>query len=69
MNADDKERRAQDRAVVREIEELLRDARDKAHWLVVRRRHDLAAHIEHQCDATFLLAVDLRGRVTRGEPT
>jgi hypothetical protein len=58
-----------DRAAIDELEDMLRQARDRAHWLAVHRRMKLARHIENQVEASLKLAYDLRGRHARKEPT
>lgn len=50
-----------------ELIEMLRDVRDRAHWLAVHRRMKLAEHIELVAAALVHMAVDLRGRRARGE--
>lgn len=57
------------RESIEELEEMLRTARDRAHWLNVHRRMGLASHIETGLDMLLRLTYDLRGRVARGEPS
>lgn len=52
---------------IEELVQLLRQVRDKAHWLNVHRRMGLAKHIEQGADLLLRITWDLQGRRARGE--
>lgn len=56
------------RAELDEFVEMLRTARDRAHWLSVHRRMKLAGHVEDLLKVAYQMVVDLQGRHARKEP-
>jgi hypothetical protein len=67
FRADQEGWRPADRDSIRELETVVRAARDKAHWLAVHRRMRMARHMESLLDAVYQMAVDLGGRHQRKE--
>jgi hypothetical protein len=56
-----------DREEIEALILVLRDARDKAHWLAVHRRMALAAHVEQGLLLLLDMMYDVSGRVARKE--
>lgn len=54
-----------DRGAVDELRDMIRRARDRAHWLGVQRRRGLAIHIEGMLERAWQMANDLGAELTR----
>lgn len=66
MATEEEQARAADRDLVKEMEDDLRKVRDRAHWLGVHQRMDLAKHIEDVINAALSMTYDLKSQAARG---